>query len=124
VKDSRSDVTVVLASDVGSIAGTVRDDGREPDDYRVIVFPVDRAKWFTGSPYVQIVAGPNPDGRYVILDVPPGEYWVAALNVVEGDAVSGEWQNPDFLSGLMVQATRVIAGERQHVTADLRLIRR
>jgi hypothetical protein len=125
VRDSRDDVTALLSSDVATISGTVTEaDGRELDDYRVIVFPVDRTKWFTGSPYVQIVAGPNPDGRYVILDVPPGDYWLAAVNLVEGDATSGEWQNPDFLSRLAVQARRVSAGERQQVAADLRLIRR
>jgi hypothetical protein len=124
-KDSRQDVTAVLSSDVATIAGRVTgEDGRDPDDYRVIVFSVDRTRWFTGSAYVEITAGPNVDGGYVVQDLPPGDYWVAAVDAVEGDASSGEWQTPEFLGRLTLPATRVSAGARQRVPADLRLIRR
>lgn len=123
-KDSRDDVTVVLSSDVAAIAGRVTDDGRELNDFRVIVFAVDPARWYAGSPYVQVTAGPGLDGGFVVQDLPPAEYWIAAVDVVDGDAVSGEWQNADFLTGLAGQARRVELGPRGNVRADLRLVRR
>lgn len=124
-KDSRADVTVTLSADVGMVAGRVTDDGgREPDDYRVIAFPLNRERRFPNSPYVEIVGGPNVDGGFVVLDLPPGEYWLAAVAVVDGDAVSGEWQTPEFLESLVRGARRVSVGEGQRVAADLRLIRR
>ena len=124
-KDSRDDVSVVLSSDAATIVGRVTDDdGAEPDDYRVLVFPLDRSRWFTGSPYVQLTAGPDVNGRYAVPDLPPGEYWVVALDVVEGDATSGEWQTSELLSALIGNARRVSLPERQNVTADLRLTRR
>lgn len=123
-KDSRDDVTVILSSDVATIAGRVTDDGRELNDFRVIVFAVDPARWYTGSPYVQMTAGPGLDGGFVVQDLPPGEYWTAAVDVVEGDAVSGEWQSADFLRGFAGQARRVEVGPRGNVRVDLRLVRR
>jgi hypothetical protein len=122
-KDSRDDVIVVLSSDVATIAGRVTDDGRELNDFRAIVFAVDPARWYTGSPYVRMTAGPGLDGGFVV-DLPPGDYWIAAVDVVEGDAVSGEWQNADFLTGLAGQARRVEVGPRGNVRTDLRLIGR
>ena len=96
-RDSRTDVIATLSSDVATLSGRVTDDkGRDLNDYRVIVFSVDRSRWYQGSQNVQMTAGPNLDGGYTILDIPPGDYWVAAVDAVEGDAISGEWQTPSF----------------------------
>ncbi len=121
--DSREDLTIVLADSAATITGGVVDEqGRPADDYWAIVFPVDRDQWFIGSPRVK-TAGPGAGGRFAVTSLPPGEYWVAAVDSIEGDSVSGDWQSPDLLNRLPTGARRVIAGEGQRVSTELRLVR-
>lgn len=122
--DSRSDVRIVVADSAATIAGRVADaDGQVPDDFRVVVFSTDRARWFASSPYVRMTGGPDADDGFSVRSLPPGEYFVAAVDALDGDGDSGDWQNPDFLERLALAATRVTMAERQRAEVDLRLIR-
>ena len=56
--------------------------------------------------------------------LPPGEYWVAATDPVEGNDVSGDWLKAETLEQLSFRARRVTLTERQRVLTVLRLIRR
>jgi hypothetical protein len=58
-----------------------------------------------------------------VTSLPPGDYFAAAVDWIEGDGNSGDWQNPDVLAALSTTAQRVTVGERQRASADLRLIR-
>ena len=121
---SRTDVTVVLSSSAGDLSGAVVDERGEPaDDYRVVVFSTNRDRWFAGSQYVRIGAGPDFEDRFTVRSLPPGDYFAAAVDGIEGDAEAGEWQNPDVLAELSTRAQRVTVGERQRAVANLRLIR-
>jgi hypothetical protein len=124
VEDSRTDVTVVVSDDVATITGEVTENRRALGDYRVIAFPVAQERWWAGSPYVRIEAGPNADGRFEFRDVSPGDYWLVAVDAVDGDATAGEWQSPEFLRTLTLRARRVVIGERQNAVVDLTLVRR
>jgi hypothetical protein len=122
--DSRTDVTVVVSPTSGSIAGRVRDErGEPPDDFRVLVFSTNRTRWFGGSRYVRIVAGPELDGGFTLPALVPDDYWVVAVDGIEGDLESGEWQNPDVLARLPTSARRVSVGEGQRAAIELRLVR-
>jgi hypothetical protein len=122
--DSRTDVTVVVSPTSGSIAGRVRDErGESPDDFRVLVFSTSRTRWFGGSRYVRIVAGPELDGGFTLPALVPDDYWVVAVDGIEGDLESGEWQNPDVLNRLSTSARRVSVGEGQRAAIELRLVR-
>ena len=121
---SRTDVTVVFSSSAGDFSGHVVDErGAPADDYRVVVFSTNRDRWFAGSQFVRIVGGPDRDDRFTVTSLPPGDYFAAAVDGIDGDADSGEWQNPDVLTALSTRAQRVTVGERQRAAADLRLIR-
>ena len=76
------------------------------------------------------VARPAPDGSFEVSSLPPGEYWVAAVEdtaatgPMNGAEASGDGLKPETLERLSFRATRVTLTERQRVMTVLRLIRR
>jgi hypothetical protein len=107
----------------GSIAGHVTNSHATPiDTYSVIVFPTDRKAWSADSRVVKF-AGPAPDGGFEVAGLPPGEYWVVAVDAIQSNQV-GEWARPEVLEKLSPHATRVALAERQRYMTVLRLIRR
>lgn len=121
--DSRSDVTVIVSGPAAALLGRVVDEtGESPDDYHVVVFSTNRDRWFGGSPYVQITRGPEIDGGFRVPSLPPGDYFIAALDGIAGDAEGGEWQNPDVLSSLATTAVRASLTQGQPSEAQLRVL--
>ena len=107
-----------------AISGHVTDAASAPvSRYAVVVFPTDRSKWSI-APRVLKLALPAQDGSFEVTGLPPGEYWVAATDPVDGNDVSGAWLTPETLERLSFRATRVTLAERQRVMTVLRLIRR
>ena len=123
-EQSRSNVEVVLSSRSATLSGRVRDNRDVAvNDYSVVVFPTDTQRWYDGSRYMKL-ARPGQDGRFEVSGLPPGEYWVAAVSAIDGDAGYGGWQNPDVLNGLTSGARRVTVAEAQRATMELRVVRR
>jgi protocatechuate 3,4-dioxygenase beta subunit len=121
---SRTDVVVTFASSVGDLSGRVFDErGDRAEDFRVVVFSTTRERWYAGSQFVRIVGGPDVDDGFTVTSLPPGDYFAAAVDGIEGDMNAGDWQNPEVLAALSTRAQRVTVGERQRAAADLRLIR-
>jgi hypothetical protein len=122
---SRTDAAIVIAAGAPSLSGRVEDDaGRAVDDYRVLVFSTNPQRWFGRSPYVRIGYGPEADGGFIVRDLPPGDYWAIAVDAIDGDADSGEWQNPEVLASLVGAASRVSLAVGQRATTQLRLVKR
>jgi protocatechuate 3,4-dioxygenase beta subunit len=122
--DGRDDVTVVVAAGAAALSGRVTGEAGQPaPDYRVVVFSSDARRWFGRSPYVRITGGPDNDGGFTIGNLPPGDYLAIALDTIEGDGDAGEWQNPDVLSRLATDATRVTLAQGQRGAVSLRLVR-
>ena len=115
---------VLFSSDVASIAGRVTDErGVAVQQYAVVLFGADRDKWFNGSRWLK-TGRAGSDGAFRLTGLPPGDYWIAAVDRLEGITDTGEWQDPDLLQDLSLRAVRVTLGERQSQTTSLRLIRR
>ena len=107
-----------------AISGHVTDATSAPvSNYTVVVFPTDRTKWSV-TPRLLRLARPAEDGSFEVSSLPPGEYWVAATDPVDGADVSGDWLKAETLERLSFRATRVTLTERQRVLTVLRLIRR
>jgi len=107
-----------------AISGHVTDATSTPvSKYTVVVFPTDRTKWSV-TPRLLRLARPAPDGSFEVSSLPPGEYWVAATDQVDGGDVSGDWLKPEALERLSFRATRVTLTEHQRVMTVLRVIRR
>ena len=90
--------------------------GVPTSNYFIIVFATDkRAR--TPSSRRTVMARPASSGRYTVRNLPPGEYFVAAVTDVEFNA----WFDPAFLSELVASSTKVTFGEGEKKTLDLRI---
>jgi hypothetical protein len=112
------------ASNTATIAGHVTDSRSKPvDDYTVIVFSTDRTTW-TANPRSTRIVAPATDGGFEVMGLPPGEYWVVAIDAAPGNQIEGELQKADVLEALSARATRVMLAERERYLTVLRIIRR
>jgi hypothetical protein len=119
-----TDVQVVFSRGAASITGRATDDRAMPvRDYAVYVFPTDRDKWIAGSRLVTQTHATS-EGTFTVGPVPPGEYWVAAVDRADAAAAAGDWVDTERLDMLVQRATRIALGERQSSEVTLRVIRR
>ena len=115
---------IARSSADGAIAGHVTDARSKPiDAYSVVVFPTDRKTWAPTSPLVKF-ARPAQDGGFEVAGLPPGEYWVAAVDAIQGNQATRDFTKPEVLEVLATRATRVMLGDHERYMTVLRLIRR
>ena len=109
LRQSTDDGVITFSDRASEVSGIVSDrDGAPEADGYVVVFAADKKAWFHGS---RRVAGVRPatDGRYVVRNLPPGEYLVtAALNLEPN-----EWFDPEVLEGLAPGAIRIQLRENE-----------
>jgi hypothetical protein len=116
-----TDVEVVFSPDGASIEGRVNDERGLPVPHpAIVVFGVDRETWFPGSRWVKM-APAERDGAFKVTALPPGDYWIAALDRPDG---SGDLEDPDVLQEIASRAVRLTLGARQSQMTTLRVIRR
>jgi len=121
---THTDAQVVVSSAGAAIAGHVTSASSTPvTDYSVIVFGTDRGTWFLNSHRVRLATA-RQDGSFEVTGLPPGEYWVAAVDRIERGGVAGDWQKPEALEQLSFRALRVTLTEGERHMTILRLIRR
>jgi protocatechuate 3,4-dioxygenase beta subunit len=119
---SLSGVEVILTNRAARVGGRVTDAaGRPVTDYTVVVFATSADRWYQGSRFFNF-SRPKPDGTFEIAGLPPAEYYVAAVDWMQGREGFGEWQDPKFLNALAPRATRVGLSEGQSMSVVLRLI--
>ena len=120
--ESIADLEVVLTNRAATLTGTVSDDrGGRVLDYTVVVFAIDARRWYPQSRFVKF-ARPTPDGTFQVTNLPAGDYYVAAVDWMQGDDLSGEWQDPEFLETLSRGASRISLDEAQRAAATPQLI--
>jgi hypothetical protein len=115
-----ADAEIVLSSSGATIAGVVNDGRSRACSCVVVAFPADRRLWFSGSRHVK-QRRVEPKGTFEIDGLPPGDYWVAAVDRLD---TAGDWQTADALDALVVSASRLTVRDGQVVSTSLRLIRR
>jgi hypothetical protein len=86
----------------------------------VVVFPIDNRLWFPRSRHLRLVPAAI-DGRYVVSGLPPGDYWVTALESGLEERAYSAWQQPEFLNDLREAASRVRIGREGATVANLEL---
>jgi len=121
-QESIANLDIVLTARTSTIAGTVVDArGREVVDYTAIAFSTDPKRWYTESRFVKF-ARPSTDGTFLMSGLPGGEYYVAAVDWMQGDELSGEWQSPEFLETLAREAAKLTVADDSQAAAKLTLI--
>jgi hypothetical protein len=120
--DSLTDVEVVVTNRIGEIAGTVTDGRGQPTaDFTVIVFATDPRRWYTQSRFMTF-GRPSPDGTFVVRGLPAAEYFVVAVDRMQGAEGSGEWQDPMWLEAMTSRAVRMTLSDGQKRSIALRLV--
>ena len=114
-----ADVVLTFTNRHTELAGAVRSADDVPvHDAWVVIFPVDRTVW---NDYSRRLTWTRPatNGRFVLRDVPAGEYHVAAVR--DFDRLT--WKSHEFLTLLAAAGIRVRLQEGKPVTQELRLMR-
>ena len=115
-----SGVVVTMTTKKTTISGSVRDVTEPARPTSVIAFPVEKRQWsrYGFTPLTIEVAtflGP----RFTLTGLPPGEYFVVAVDAGSG----GAWKDPAWLDAASRIATRVTLKWDEPVTVDLSLAR-
>jgi uncharacterized protein (DUF2141 family) len=112
-----ADLTITMSNLTQELSGTLTDAQSMPaTDYTVIVFSEDKQFWTPQSRRIQS-SRPGTDGRFIVRNLPPGNYLVAAVTDVE----PGEWFDPAFLEQLRPASARVPLQPGDKKVQDLRL---
>ncbi len=94
--DRRDDITGVVLTFGDrrtTVAGTLQTtSGMPAPEYFIVVFTTER-RWWRPDGRRLAFARPATDGQFVIGDLPPGRYYIAALT----DLDAAGWQTPEFL---------------------------
>jgi hypothetical protein len=118
LRESISGAIVTFSDRPTEIAGMARDSAGAPSvDCHVIVAATDRSAWAPQSRRI-VAVRPNPEGKFTVKNLPPGEYFIAAVVDVE----QGEWFDPGFLNQLLPAAARVTLGEGERKTQDVAIL--
>jgi len=111
----------IVLSTKGATIGGVATDGPNTRavNFVAVAFSTSRDTWFNGSRQVKQRRS-DANGSYTIEGLPPGEYWVAAVDRLE----PGNWLTAENLDAMVPGAARVTVREGQVLSTDLRLLRR
>jgi protocatechuate 3,4-dioxygenase beta subunit len=110
-------VEVEMTNKVTAISGLVTNARGEPvKEYSAIAFAQDKDKWKAVGRY-QGMGRPDQDGRFKISGLPPGDYYIIALDKIE----QGQSTDPDFLETIRSKATMFTIREGETRTVDLKI---
>jgi hypothetical protein len=110
---------IVLTNRLTTLSGVVRS-SRSPDDYSVVIFPDDTARWTYPTRYVR-TARADDRGRFRIAGLPANErYYAVAVDYLE----EGEEQDAQFLERFRARATTFSLGDGEQRSIFLNPIAR
>jgi len=110
-------VTLTLSDKRTEISGALQvGPGQSASDYYVIVFSADRTHWRIGSRR-SLSTKPGTDNRYVLPELPAGDYYLAALT----DLDPIDWQTPASLEQIVPFGVRVHIAEGEKKIQDLKI---
>ena len=111
------DVRVTLSDKRTELSGLLQSASGQPvSEYYVVAFSTDRANWKAGSRRTASVR-PATNGRFVLPDLPAGEYFIAAFT----DLDPIDLADPEFLAQVAGAGVKVSLGEGEKKVQDLRI---
>jgi hypothetical protein len=115
--DDLREMVVTFTDRPAELAGLIVDEaGRPAPEYFLIAFPQDRTLWTAGSRRVQPTR-PADDGRFSFLNLPAGEYFLAATSGLE----QNQWFDPAFLAELAAAAVKISLREGERTVQNLQV---
>jgi hypothetical protein len=112
------DVRITFRDRIGAIEGVLADAaGRPAPEYFVIAFPAERTSWTTVSRRAVPPVRPGTDGRFRLVGLLPGDYFLAVVTAVDPDDLS----DAAFLDGIVPGAIRIALGAGETRRQDLRI---
>jgi hypothetical protein len=116
-RDDMAGVAITFTDQKTEISGSLLDaSGHPAPEYFIIVFPVDKTYWTPLSRRIQSTR-PASDGHFLVQNLPPGEYRVAAVTDVE----QGEWYDPSFLAQLVGASSQITLAAGEKKVQDLKI---
>ncbi len=116
-RDELSGLVITLTNHPTDFSGAVIDrTGRTTAGYPLVVFSVDRAYWLPGSRRV-VEARPDAGGRFRVVGLPAGEYFVCAVSDLDPDQLT----DPVFLDQLAAASMRITLSEGEKKIQDVKL---
>jgi hypothetical protein len=109
LNEDTTSIVIVMTDRPLTIGGTVRDAlGAVSQTAVVLAFPTDRQRWtgYGRSPRTLASVNTTTTGKYTIVHLPAGEYFVIAVEADDTD----DWQDPKTLEQLSTRATRITIG--------------
>lgn len=102
-----------------SLSGLLMSDGSaSPVNYTMLAFTTRQEWWRT--PYRRVAAQRvATNGEFRFQDLPPGEYYLAALT----DLAPDDWRDPQFLAEIVPAAMRVTINPGEQKTQDVKISR-
>jgi len=112
-----SAVVITMTDRPTEISGVVQDQaGRPAPGFPILIFSTDRSFWSMGSRRV-LQARPSSDGKYRLVGLPPGEYFVAAVTDID----PSQLYDPVFLEQFAAASFKITLAEGEKKTQDLKL---
>jgi hypothetical protein len=110
-------IEIALTSKSTEVSGGVTAGNAPATDYSVVIFAEDAEKWAAPMTRHVSFARPNQQGRYQVRNLPAGSYYAIAVPYI----AQGDWNDPEVLARLKLQATRFSLAEGEVQTLDLKL---
>jgi hypothetical protein len=114
-----TDAVVTFIDARSEVAGTLGTASGQPaSEFTVLVFPVERTYWRAGARRIR-TARPGSDGAFNIMDLPGGEYLLAALTDVD----PSDLRDARFLEQIVGAAVKITVVDGQTTRQELRIAR-
>jgi protocatechuate 3,4-dioxygenase beta subunit len=98
-----NDVEILMTTKATTVTGTVTGpDDKPAPDYHIVIFANDDTKWAMWSRYVSYTRS-GPKGTFGVRGLPAGSYFAVAVPAM----ITGEWQDPEYLQKLRLNADAV-----------------
>ena len=112
------DVVVTMTDRVTEVTGLLLDAaGRPAPELTILVFPQDKAQWGRDSRRRPPPTRPGTDGRYRLMGVPPGEYFIVAVSEMAPE----EMYDAVLLESLIPSAMKLSLAEGEKKVQDFKL---
>jgi hypothetical protein len=112
-----SNVVMTFTDRISQVSGALTNsEGAPLTEYTVLAFPTDNSLWRPQARQI-MTARPDQTGKYTIRGLPPGEYYLVAVDPAE----QGEWFEPAYLDAHRTGAARITVSEGDAKTHDFKL---